>query len=92
MRELLFEIKPDSSKASFYMGLGQLLLYRRDVRECQSFLVVPEDSPEDCLTEEWRTEFREREIGFVTYKTRGSNTISRNSQFKYAPGCGKRLI
>jgi hypothetical protein len=68
---LLFEIKPDSSKASFYMGLGQLLLYRRDVRECQSFLVVPEDSPEDCLTEEWRTEFREREIGFVTYKTRG---------------------
>jgi len=25
----------------------------------------------DCLTEEWRTEFKEREIGFVTYKTRG---------------------
>jgi hypothetical protein len=68
---LLFEIKPDSSKASFYMGLGQLLLYRRDVHECQSFLVVPEDSiSEDWLTEEWRTEFKERKIGFVTYKKR----------------------
>jgi hypothetical protein len=68
---LLFEVKPDSSNASFYMGLGQLLLYRREVRECQSFLVIPEESLEDRLNEEWRSEFKEREIGFVTYKRKG---------------------